>query len=142
MNKFYVDNKLKEHPELLAIYGDKFSSFRQFCILTMDKFGWQSIESIRVEFDEETFYGLRFKRMYETNVKKWKNISQKVFERDAYTCFYCGQVGGVLEVDHVIPFSKGGADTMDNLVTACRKCNRQKRDKTYAEFIKWRERDA
>lgn len=77
--------------------------------------------------------------MYNINVKEWYRIIKAVFKRDNYTCQYCGKVGGKLEADHIIPFSKGGTDDMDNLVTACRKCNRQKRDKSVEEFLKWRE---
>lgn len=79
------------------------------------------------------------KRMYYINVKKWKRIAKYVFKRDNYTCQYCGKVGGILEVDHIIPFSKGGNETIDNLTTSCRECNRKKRDKSVEEFIKWKE---
>jgi len=78
-------------------------------------------------------------RMYNHNVKQWYKIIKEVFKRDNYTCQYCGQVGGKLEADHIIPFSKGGSDEMSNLITSCRKCNRQKKDKSTNEFIKWRE---
>lgn len=77
-------------------------------------------------------------RLQDKNNKLWKEIVKQVFLRDNYTCQYCGKVGGKLEADHIIPFSKGGTDDMDNLVTACRKCNRQKRDKSVEEFLKWR----
>jgi len=49
-----------------------------------------------------------------------------VFERDNYTCKYCGNSvkdGAVLHVDHVIPISKGGGNDEINLVTACIDCN-------------------
>ena len=55
----------------------------------------------------------------------------RVFERDDFKCQYCGRSrddGVTLEVDHVIPRSKGGANVIDNLVTACFDCNRGKRD--------------
>ena len=79
------------------------------------------------------------KRLYYTNVKEWYRIIHQVFDRDKYTCAYCGKVGGKLEADHIVPFSKGGGDCIENLVTACMKCNRQKRDKSVNEFNKWRE---
>lgn len=53
-----------------------------------------------------------------------------ILTRDAYTCRYCGRKPPevTLEVDHVVPFSKGGSSDPDNLVTACRECNRGKSD--------------
>jgi len=77
-------------------------------------------------------------RLYSTNVKAWYEIIRKVFNRDKHTCQYCSQVGGKLEVDHVIPFSKGGTNDLNNLVTSCRRCNRQKKDKSVDEFLTWR----
>lgn len=77
-------------------------------------------------------------RLHERNIKLWKRISNNVFKRDNYTCKYCGKRGGKLEVDHVIPFSKGGSDDLSNLVTSCRHCNAQKHDKTLEEFMKWK----
>lgn len=49
-------------------------------------------------------------------------------KRDNFTCQYCGAHGAgvVLEVDHIIPISKGGTSDMDNLITACLDCNRGK----------------
>lgn len=79
-------------------------------------------------------------RLYERNLKLWKRLSRIVFERDNYTCCYCGEKGGILEMDHVIPFSKGGTDDISNLVTSCRKCNRQKKDRSVNEFKLWREK--
>ncbi|WP_242384439.1 HNH endonuclease [Enterococcus faecalis] len=140
MDKFFVEKKLAEHPELEEKYSTNYSSFKRFCYLVMQYYGWQDIEQLQKEFDNETFFNIKFKRMYQTNAKKWKKISQEVFERDAYTCKYCGKIGGILEVDHVIPFSKGGSDELDNLVCACRKCNRQKKDKTLEEFEQWRKK--
>jgi hypothetical protein len=53
-----------------------------------------------------------------------------VLRRDGFTCRYCGRrpPAIVLEVDHVTPKSKGGANTEANLVSACFVCNRGKRD--------------
>lgn len=52
----------------------------------------------------------------------------EVFKRDGFTCRYCGRKTPqvVLEVDHVIPRSKGGEDAIENLMTSCWECNRGK----------------
>lgn len=81
------------------------------------------------------------KRMFNYDVKKWYLIINEVFKRDNYICQYCGTKGGKLEADHIIPFSKGGRDSLDNLITSCRRCNRQKKDKSIEEFKMWREKN-
>ena len=50
---------------------------------------------------------------------------RNVFLRDGYQCQYCGVRPPVreLNLDHVIPRSRGGRGTWDNLVTSCRDCN-------------------
>jgi len=55
-----------------------------------------------------------------------------VMARDLYTCQYCGGMPGrhELTVDHVMPRSRGGATTWENVVTACGPCNRRKGDRT------------
>lgn len=49
----------------------------------------------------------------------------EVFERDGYTCQYCGAKAPSVElhVDHIVPVSKGGTNDLSNLVTACAECN-------------------
>jgi len=39
-----------------------------------------------------------------------------------------------MEKKKVIPFSKGGDDTLENIITACRRCNRRKHNKSFDEF--------
>ena len=53
----------------------------------------------------------------------------RVFKRDNNECVYCGSKKE-LTIDHVIPRSRGGKNTWDNLVTCCSKCNLKKGDKT------------
>lgn len=64
----------------------------------------------------------------------WKSIRERIFARDNYTCQYCGEHGKRLECDHVIPVARGGSHDEENLVTACFKCNRSKRDKLVSEW--------
>lgn len=55
-----------------------------------------------------------------------------IYKRDKYKCVYCS-TSNDLTLDHVIPKSKGGKNTWSNLVTACKKCNSRKGDRTPEE---------
>lgn len=55
-----------------------------------------------------------------------------VFLRDGAVCQYCGRPAE--NVDHVIPRSKGGPHTWDNVVAACRRCNGHKENRLPAEL--------
>ncbi|MDX2243651.1 MAG: HNH endonuclease [Leptolyngbyaceae cyanobacterium bins.302] len=57
---------------------------------------------------------------------------REVFRRDHHTCQYCGSPKR-LTIDHVVPRSKGGSHTWDNVVAACEPCNLKKSDRTLAE---------
>ncbi len=56
-----------------------------------------------------------------------KITRRAVFARDRWTCQYCGSRSN-LTVDHVIPRSKGGRSSWDNIVASCAPCNRRKGD--------------
>jgi hypothetical protein len=55
-----------------------------------------------------------------------------VFERDKFTCIYCGKSSiedySELHIDHIYPKSKGGKDIAKNMVTSCSRCNTEKHD--------------
>lgn len=55
-----------------------------------------------------------------------------VYARDMYQCMYCGDSPSIqqLTYDHVVPKSKGGQTTWENIVTCCITCNRFKADRT------------
>lgn len=76
----------------------------------------------------------RAERVRELESVEWHLLRLQVFERDDYTCIYCGRRGGPLECDHLQPWSKGGLSVLNNLGTACRTCNQRKGAKTEAEF--------
>jgi 5-methylcytosine-specific restriction endonuclease McrA len=59
----------------------------------------------------------------------------KVYTRDKYTCQYCCLPGTFKDFtfDHVLPKSRGGKTNWENIVTACKRCNSKKRDRTPEE---------
>ncbi len=69
---------------------------------------------------------------------------EQVFQKDGFRCVYCGFDGRSFEgwrflvVDHFRPRSKGGADDLDNLVTACMSCNSMKSDNEWPSLAEAR----
>ena len=62
--------------------------------------------------------------------------NNRLFRRDSHMCLYCGDYLWSCELtrDHVIPVSRGGTDTWENVVTACRECNHYKADRLLDEI--------
>jgi 5-methylcytosine-specific restriction endonuclease McrA len=54
-----------------------------------------------------------------------------VFARDGWACQYCGKAAE--NVDHVIPRSRGGMHTWENVVASCRRCNAKKENRLHQE---------
>lgn len=71
------------------------------------------------------------KRRY---IPRWGATRTRIFERDGWKCTYCGS-GDALECDHVVAVAKGGSNSDSNLTTACRSCNRSKRDRHVEEWL-------
>jgi len=64
--------------------------------------------------------------------RQTRALSRKnILMRDHHTCQYCGRGcgAGELTLDHVLPRSRGGASSWENLVAACRRCNNRKGDR-------------
>lgn len=63
-------------------------------------------------------------------------IRSSIMRRDNWTCVYCGTKDGPFDLDHIVPFSRGGSHTSeDNLLCACARCNRSKSDMTPEEWM-------
>ena len=61
----------------------------------------------------------------------------KVKSKKMFICYWCSEKVTTknLHVDHIIPLSRGGQDTWDNICASCDKCNMSKGAKTPEEFI-------
>jgi 5-methylcytosine-specific restriction endonuclease McrA len=62
-----------------------------------------------------------------------KMTKLEVFNRDKFTCQYCGEQISDLTIDHVVPRKRGGRHEWTNVVAACVKCNRKKAGRTPKE---------
>jgi 5-methylcytosine-specific restriction endonuclease McrA len=96
---------------------------------------WRALP-VREEDDEVPIVGgalrvprvlhlLRYERMPKATVRLTR---RNLMFRDAHQCQYCGKRPPMreLNIDHVVPRSRGGDDSWENLVTACRSCNLRK----------------
>lgn len=73
-------------------------------------------------------------RIEDIPMSAWKRLRVKIFSRDNYTCQYCGRKTENPHCDHVVPISRGGKSTQDNLTTACPSCNLSKGAKMLSEW--------
>ncbi len=95
----------------------------------------------RAKFNQrkrEKEFGKTFKARCRKHNTVWTPVNRmEVFRRDKWLCSYCGvrvilskvYTPTLATIDHVIPISKGGNHTIDNVVTACIACNSIKSDK-------------
>lgn len=105
--------------------------------------GGNSSQRTTITLDQETIDAtveyINSKIKYKKSAKAQRALMTQKFrtyikERDHYTCKICGastkeQDLLLLEVDHIVPVSKGGLSTEENLQTLCWKCNRTKSNK-------------
>jgi 5-methylcytosine-specific restriction endonuclease McrA len=75
---------------------------------------------------------IKLNRYVNFNPKKIPLNRQNILKRDNSICQYCG-TNSDLTLDHVIPKSRGGLSDWSNLITACKKCNSKKGDRTPEE---------
>jgi len=95
----------------------------------------------RIVYEHDVFFktinpNLQYKKPSIILIDKWVNVHNKavplnrdnILKRDNHACVYCGfdKNRKELTLDHVIPKARGGKDSWDNLVTACKKCNNEK----------------
>lgn len=70
------------------------------------------------------------------NYKSIRWLKNDIKKRDKYQCYICGKSlkNEEITLDHIIPKSRGGKDTLDNLATCCFSCNNLKADMSLEEF--------
>lgn len=70
-------------------------------------------------------------------IRKPKRLA--IYLRDGMRCPYCGagveDEGVTLSLDHILPYSHGGSNSEENLITCCTKCNSARQDREIGEFV-------
>ncbi|MEW6732469.1 MAG: RNA-guided endonuclease IscB [Acidobacteriota bacterium] len=61
-------------------------------------------------------------------------VREFILEKYGRKCVYCGKRDTILEIEHIVPRSRGGSDRITNLTLACHSCNQKKGNRTAEEF--------
>ena len=90
---------------------------------------WRERNPDKVKVNHTKRRALLNNSMSTLNAHEWKEIKKSYGNQ----CVYCGVKATTL--DHIVPISKGGDNTRDNIVPACRSCNSSKQEKSLLVFM-------
>ncbi|MBI5813576.1 MAG: RNA-guided endonuclease IscB [Deinococcota bacterium] len=103
----------------------------RYCRLAPIRF--VEVESVRFDtqvLQDPEISGALYQQGELLGYEVWEYLLEKWGRR----CAYCGTEGVPLEVEHILPRSRGGSDRVSNLTLACRACNQAKGNRTALEF--------
>jgi len=88
-----------------------------------------------VKFDSQLMNNENIKGIeYQQGTLFGYEIREYLLEKFNRKCIYCGKENVLLEIEHIIPKSRGGSNKIDNLGIACHECNQKKGNMTAEEF--------
>nr|WP_297153488.1 RNA-guided endonuclease IscB [Thermogemmatispora sp.] len=94
---------------------------------------WIEIETVR--FDTQALHHPEISGVeYQRGELFGYEVREYLLEKWGRRCVYCGAENVPLEIEHIIPKSRGGTDRVSNLTVACRACNQAKGNRTAEEF--------
>lgn len=113
--------------------------FSNIQILKMDLADWQKFirqaDLLETEIIGQDSTGIT-KMIYRKSQRQIDTVMQwVVFQRDNYTCRYCGRTGLPLTVDHIDLWEHLGVTIPENLLSACKKCNKDRGNLEYQDWL-------
>jgi 5-methylcytosine-specific restriction endonuclease McrA len=95
----------------------------------------ESISMELVKFDTQALQNPEISGVeYQQGELMGYEIREYLLEKWGRKCAYCGKTEVPLEVEHIVPKSRGGSNRVSNLTLSCHKCNQEKGSRTAAEF--------
>jgi 5-methylcytosine-specific restriction endonuclease McrA len=116
-----IQHKLDSHVKLINWLKKILPITR--IIVEVASFDTQKMQNPEIKGIEYQHGELRGYEIKEYLLEKWKR-----------KCAYCGRTDIPLEVEHIIPKSRGGSDRVSNLTISCHECNQKKGNQTAEEF--------
>ena len=91
----------------------------------------------RVKFDMQKMMDpIILAEEYQQGTLQNYEVKEYLLEKYQRACVYCGTKEGYLEIEHIVPRSKGGSNRISNLTLACRSCNLKKGSLLIQDFLK------
>ncbi len=116
-----IQHKQESHIRLVETLATLLPiTYKRVEVENFDTHKMQQPEITGVEYQQGTLQGYEVK---EYLLDKWGR-----------KCAYCGKTNIPVEVEHIVPTSRGGTDRVSNLTISCRKCNLKKGNQTAEEF--------
>lgn len=105
-----------------------FARLARYCPIT-------SLSQELVRFDTQLMQNAEISKVeYQQGELQGYEVREYLLEKWGRKCAYCGIQNVPLEIEHIIPKSRGGSNRVSNLTLACHSCNQKKGAKTAAEF--------
>ena len=97
--------------------------------------GYNCISVERVKFDTQLMDNPEISGVeYQQGELQGYEVREYLLEKWGRKCAYCQKTDTPLEIEHIVPKSRGGSNRVSNLILACRECNVNKGNKTADEF--------
>lgn len=138
--EYYTNNRVEILSDLRSRYRED-SDYR--LRLVEKSKDWRKRNTIKVKVNLKFYHSKRRAARLNRKDDLSKSDIVNMFEEQNGRCFYCGitlswEVHRDIHTDHVMPFSRGGTNTLDNIVLSCEECNSDKGVKTLEEWLKVR----
>lgn len=129
-----------KNKNLICLLPDEADVNNEFCVLNLTTDEWKQIVRQTDLMETEILQRDTDDKLIKAIVRKStrvieQGISWRVYKRDNYRCRYCGKDGIPMTVDHLILWEVGGPSIDENLVTACKKCNKTRSNTPYEEWL-------
>jgi len=121
----WIPPSLRSRVDNILTWVERLRRFIPICTISMElvKFDTQAMQNPEisgVEYQQGQLVG------YE--------VREYLLEKWGRKCVYCGATDIPLEIEHIVPRSRGGSNRISNLTLSCRACNQRKGNQTAAEF--------
>ena len=125
-SKGWLPPSLKSRVHNIETWVNRLCRFCNIQAISMElvRFDMQKIENPEIAGTE-----------YQQGELLGYEVREYLLEKWGRTCAYCGKINIPLEIEHIVPKSKGGSDRVSNLTLACIACNQKKGNKPIEAFL-------